>query len=63
MTTNPPRVALDEGFCARCGQRVTIPTSTEHCDRAPDCGPFRQGNVIADDLLNYTQRGWEPPST
>lgn len=63
MTTSVPRVALGEGFCTKCGQRVTIPTSTRHCDHSPDCGPFRQESVIADDVLNHTQQGWRSPST
>lgn len=58
--TRAPRVVLDEGFCTKCGLRVTIPTSSKHCDRSPACGPFLQENAIPDDVLDHSRRGWWP---
>lgn len=62
MITTPReiRVLLDEGFCAKCGQRVTFPTTKTQCEDSPDCGPFQQENLIPDGVLDRTQRGWQP---
>ena len=62
-TTPRPRVVLDEGFCTKCGQRVTMPTSRKQCGDSPDCGPFQQENAIPDEVLDHTRRGWWPSST
>jgi hypothetical protein len=51
---------MNEGFCAKCGKRVTFPTTSFECDQAPDCGPFRIEETVADDVLLETRRGWEP---
>lgn len=54
---------MNEGFCTKCGQRVTIPTSTKQCDDSPECGPFQQENAISDDVLDRTKLSWRPPSS
>ena len=52
---------MDEGFCTKCGMRITTPTSKTECLESPNCGPFRQENVIPDDVLDRTKQGWRPP--
>lgn len=51
---------MDEGFCTRCGKRVTVPTTREVCDAAPHCGPFESENTVRDEVLLHTARGWRP---
>jgi hypothetical protein len=51
---------MDEGFCSKCGKRVTVPTSKRECEASPDCGPFRQEATIEDDVLDHTQDRWHP---
>jgi hypothetical protein len=54
---------MDEGFCTKCGKRVTFPTSKTECEESPDCGPFRAEATIADDVLDRTQASWQPASS
>lgn len=51
---------LDEGFCVRCGKRVTHPTTRRECEQSPDCGPFRQEGSIPDDVLERSTADWHP---
>ena len=51
---------MDEGFCTRCGKRVTFPTTPVECEYSPHCGPFRQENTVPDDVLSGHEHAWHP---
>lgn len=51
---------MDEGFCAKCGKRVSVPTTKSECERAPNCGPFRSENEVPDQVLDHSERCWHP---
>ena len=51
---------MDEGFCVKCGKRVTVPTTPNECEYSPDCGPFRQEATVPDEVLDRSAEGWWP---
>ena len=53
---------MDEGFCVKCGKRVTVPTTRNECEDSPECGPFRQEEWIPDEVLDGSERRWWPPA-